>query len=128
MPTPGLRNKGQSLAEKVGETGHFAPLSDRHDHIHAARSRRDTQWEAAASALEVRAARARIDLGRAAQLQRYAERVRTGKAHPPPTESPAPVRPEPLPSYWLGFCLRCRVSIWVHSAKPRVPICAGCRR
>ena len=34
--------------------------------------------------------------------------------------------PSTHPRYFLGACLRCDVEMWVHSPKPRVPICKRC--
>lgn len=129
MPAPSMRNKGESLAQKVKGTPHTNHLADRRDRLHATAARRAGTWEATASTLEDRAARARVDLDRAVQLQRYAKSVRTGEASPPPPGAVAVVaRPMALPSYWLGYCQRCEAGMWTFTATPRVPICEECSR
>jgi hypothetical protein len=39
---------------------------------------------------------------------------------------PEPTRPLPRGRYWLG-CYRCGRSIWLASARPRLPLCDECR-
>lgn len=75
------------------------------------------------STLEQRAEQARTDYERAGHLNHYATAVRERRAKPPIVV----LTPESPPRYFLGLCLRCDRDIWVHRARPRVPVCDSCR-
>lgn len=129
MPAPSRRNKGESLAVKIGDHTAAKAVTHDGDRMVAARTRQDKRWEEAAASLErprsdlaERAAQARTDAERSPYLGRYPTAVREGRAKP----AIVVLDHEAHPRY-LGECLRCRGEMWVHSPKPRVPICAGCR-
>lgn len=75
------------------------------------------------STLGERADQTRREYERAKQLRRYETDVRRGKAKPPVIV----LTKGQEPRYFLGLCLGCSVELWVHSAKPRVPLCPSCR-
>lgn len=131
MPAPSRRNVGASLAQRIGDHSSARGAADDRDRLVATRARQDKKWEenaarldeAAGATLERRAAQACADYERAAHLSRYSEAVHEGRAKPPTFVR----RPAFEPGYFLGPCLRCSREMWVHSPKPRVPICKRCR-
>lgn len=127
MPAPNRRNRGASLAEKIGNHTAAKGVAHDGDRMVAARTRQDKRWEEAASALgstlAERADQARADYERAKQFEHYDTDVRQGRAKPPTVV----LTPRAEPRYFFGHCLRCDCEVWHHKPKPRVPICAGCR-
>lgn len=122
MPSPGLRNKGESLAHHIDTNAGARKVANDRDNLVASRTRKDAKWEAAAarlSPLEQRAAQVRVDYERADHLARYSTAVKEGRAKPP--------TPATGPRYWLGHCLDCDRELWEHRPRPRVPLCRSCR-
>ncbi|MBD8870927.1 hypothetical protein [Nocardioides donggukensis] len=132
MPAPHRRNHGETLAKKIDNNASNRGLDDR-DNLVASRTRHAKKWEETASTLdratravsdlEQRAKQTRTDFERAGHLSRFSNDVRQHRARLPIVV----LRPESPARYWLGYCLRCDLEMWVHRPKPRVPICGRCR-
>lgn len=126
MPAPHRRNKGDSLARHIDTNAGARKIASDRDNLVAQRQRTDRKWEAAAarlSPLEQRAAQTRIDFERGVNLDRFDRAVKSGKAKPPVVVLTPGLRPR----FFLGYCVRCDFEMWVHSPRPRVPICRRCR-
>lgn len=129
MPSPHTRAGGESLAKRITATRSMTgrAIPDARDHYRANQARVARNWESAASDLAARGNRVRVDSERAHHLQLYADDVRQGLAIPWPSTTQKPTAPAAEPRYWLGACLGCERDVWVHTQRPRVPLCERCR-
>lgn len=134
MAKPGLRNKGESLAEKIDKTRHTDNLSAARDRITATRARQAKGWEAAAEAVDraasnlaERADQVRVEASRADQLSRFASDVRKGEAKAPQISlNEIATEPAAHSRYHL-ICLDCEWDIRPNRPEPRVPLCRKCK-
>lgn len=122
MPAPNRRNKGEALAHQISDHSAARGVADDRDRLVATRARQDKKWAEAVSTLEQRADQVRHDYERGRQFGRFDNDVRKGRAKPPVIV----LTPAAHPRYWLGLCLDCNRELWVHSPKPRVPLCTRC--
>lgn len=135
MPAPNRRNRGASLAEKIGDHTAAKGVAHDGDRMVAARTRQDKRWEeavarlspaarvaAGGSDLERRAAQVRVDAERARNLGLFAEAVSEGRAKPPIVV----LTPHVAPRYFLA-CIDCDRDMQPSRPEPRVPLCRTCR-
>ena len=127
-PAPSRRNVGASLAKQVTTARHTDNIGDARDRHVASRARHAEKWDRISSDLEQRAAQARVDAERAHRYVIYDDDVKQGRATPPVPLLPlASIVTPGQPRYWLGYCLRCEVEMWVHRPRPMVPVCTRCK-
>ena len=127
MPSPGLRNRGQSLVDEVANKGRIDHISDTRTRLVAHRARQASGWEAAAGTLDARTLPVREGHERGHHLRHHADVVRQGRATPGRAATPLAPLLSAEPRYWLGACVGCERDLWVHTLRPRVPLCERCR-
>lgn len=133
MPAPHRRNKGESLAHQIKAKAGSKAVSDDRDNLVATRVRKDAKWQEAAAVLSPAMQRVAKEVKRAPKPPPKAEhrprghekrmRSRRERAKPPVIVLTGGENPR----YFLGECLGCNASLWVHNAKLRVPLCPSCR-